>query len=113
MFQILPNVHSPIHFIIPSRTAVAISLGSFNPSTFNLKNPSNLKDSVQYDPKTNLYYLMEKIGNKWYRTPTAYTYEEYLQLSARQSEDNYFPPARRHAGRSESQARTAETQCGQ
>jgi cell surface protein SprA len=65
-------------------------LGTYSPGTFNLKNPSNLKDSVQYDPKTNLYYLMEKIGNKWYRTPTAYTYDEYLQLSARQSEDNYF-----------------------
>ncbi len=77
-----------LHYPIQDRRGDQLS--SFNPGSFNLKNPSNLKDSVQYDPKTNLYYLMEKIGNKWYRTPTAYTYEEYLQLSARQSENNYF-----------------------
>ena len=77
-----------LHYPIQDRRGDQLS--SFNPGSFNLKNPSNIKDSVQYDPKTNLYYLMEKIGTKWYRTPTAYTYEEYLQLSARQSEDNYF-----------------------
>jgi cell surface protein SprA len=65
-------------------------LSNFDPNPFNLKNPSNLKDSIEYDPKTNLYFLMEKIGNKYYRTPTAYTYEEYMALLAKQSEENYF-----------------------
>jgi cell surface protein SprA len=65
-------------------------LSNFDPNPFNLKNPSNLKDSIEYDPKTNLYFLMEKIGNKYYRTPTAYTYEEYVALLAKQSEENYF-----------------------
>ena len=79
---ILPNVHlsgDSLHFPIHDRRGDQIS--NFDPNPFNLKNPSNLKDSIEYDPKTNLYYLVEKIGNKYYRTPTAYTYEEYLQLS--------------------------------
>ena len=70
------TLHYPIH----DRRGDQIS--SFDPNPFNLKNPSNLKDSIEYDPKTNLYYLVEKIGNKYYRTPTAYTYEEYLKLTS-------------------------------
>ncbi len=78
------SLHYPIH------DRRGDQLSNFDPNPFNLKNPSNLKDSIEYDPKTNLYFLMEKIGNKYYRTPTAYTYEEYMTLLAKQSEENYF-----------------------
>ncbi len=78
------TLHYPIH------DRRGDQLSNFDPNPFNLKNPSNLKDSIEYDPKTNLYFLMEKIGNKYYRTPTAYTYEEYSELLAKQSEENYF-----------------------
>ena len=77
-----------LHFPIHDRRGDQIS--SFDRNPLNLKNPSNLKDSIEYDPKTNLYYLVEKIGNKYYRTPTSYTYEEYLKLTSQQSEENYF-----------------------
>jgi cell surface protein SprA len=77
-----------LHFPIHDRRGDQLS--SFDPNSFNLRNPSNMKDSIEYDPKTNLYYLVEKIGNKYYRTPTAYTYEEYMQLTNQQSVDNYF-----------------------
>ena len=69
--RIPPSTHflqTRLHF--PSTTAAVIQLSSFDRNPFNLKNPSNLKDSIEYDPKTNRYYLMEKIGNKYYRTPT-------------------------------------------
>jgi len=78
------TLHYPIH------DRRGDQLSNFDPNPFNLKNPSNLKDSIEYDPKTNLYFLMEKIGNKYYRTPTSYTYEEYSELLAKQSEENYF-----------------------
>jgi cell surface protein SprA len=83
-----PVFADSLHFPIHDRRGDQLS--SFNPSAFNLKNPSNLHDSIEYDPKTNLYYLVEKIGNKYYRTPTAYTYEEYQQLQAKQAEEDYF-----------------------
>ena len=79
---------SSLHYPIHDRRGDQLS--NFDPNPFNLKNPSNLKDSIEYDPKTNLYYLMEKIGNKYYRTPTAYTYEEYMVILAKHSEENYF-----------------------
>jgi cell surface protein SprA len=83
------HVHNDsLHFPIHDRRGDPI--GNFDFNTFDLKNPGNLKDSIEYDPKTNLYYLMERIGNKYYRTPTAYTYEEYMKITEQQSDDNYF-----------------------
>ena len=65
-------------------------LSSGNKSTYDFKKPSNIIDSVAYDFNTHLYTLYEKIGNKYYRTPTTYTFEEYWQLRGRQSEVDYF-----------------------
>jgi cell surface protein SprA len=59
-------------------------------STYDLKQPSNIKDSIAYDFKTKLYTVYEKIGNKYYRTPTTYSAEEYWAMRARQAEDEYF-----------------------
>ncbi|MGC4103082.1 T9SS outer membrane translocon Sov/SprA [Ferruginibacter sp.] len=61
-----------------------------NQSTYDLKMPSNITDSVSYDPVTKRYTIYEKIGNKYYRTPTTYSFEEYWQLRARQAEVEYF-----------------------
>lgn len=59
-------------------------------NSFDLKNPSNLRDSIEYDPKTNRYYLMERIGNKYFRKPTYLTSDEFLELTSKKSEDDYF-----------------------
>jgi cell surface protein SprA len=58
--------------------------------TYDLKNPTNLKDSIVYDAKTKRYVVYEKIGNKYYRTPTTYNFEEYWAIKNRQSEIDYF-----------------------
>ncbi len=84
-----PVIADSLHFPIHDRRGDQLG-GGLDLNTFNLKNPSNLKDSIEYDPKTNLYFLVEKIGNKYYRTPTAYTYEEYMRLYSQQAQDNYF-----------------------
>lgn len=66
------------------------AVANYRHSTFDLKNPSNLKDSVVYDPKTKKYIVYEKIGNKYYRTPTSYTFDEYWAIKNRQAEMEYF-----------------------
>jgi cell surface protein SprA len=65
-------------------------VANFRRSTYDLKSPSNLRDSVVYDAKTKRYIIYEKIGNKYYRTPTTYSFEEYWQLRGRQQEIDYF-----------------------
>jgi cell surface protein SprA len=61
-----------------------------NRNTFDLKNPSIIKDSVAYDPETKMYYLYEKVGRTWYRKPGSMTFEEMSAYKSRQQEVNYF-----------------------
>ena len=58
--------------------------------TFDLNQPSNIKDSVAYDPETKRYYVYEKIGSKYYRTPSWYTFDEFMALQAKKDEREYF-----------------------
>lgn len=59
-------------------------------SIFDLSNPPNIKDSIAYDPATKRYTVYEKIGNRYYRTPTSYTYDEFMQIAGQKAETDYF-----------------------
>ena len=59
-------------------------------TTFDLFKPSNLKDSIVFDYSSHQYVVYEKIGNRYYRTPITYSFDEYWQLVYRQSEIDYF-----------------------
>lgn len=52
--------------------------------------PSSVVQEVEYDPETNQYIILEKIGNEYYRNPTYMTFEEYLEWRGKQQEQNYF-----------------------
>jgi cell surface protein SprA len=77
------SLHYPIH----DRRGDFISSGK---SPIDLNKPSNIEDSVVYDPATRMYIVYEKIGSKYYRTPTAYTYKEFIALQGRKAETEYF-----------------------
>lgn len=59
-------------------------------SPIDLKLPSNITDSVVYDPATRTYQVYEKIGDRYFRSPTYYTEEEFLSLQGRRQEREYF-----------------------
>ncbi len=61
-----------------------------NNNPFDLLDPIDLVQQVEYDPATNTYILTETIGGENYRSPTTMTYEEYLEWDARKSEGDYF-----------------------
>jgi cell surface protein SprA len=61
-----------------------------NRNPFDLKDPINLKDSIEYDPRTQQYYIVEKIGNQYYRKPTYLTFDELMRMQAQASDDDYF-----------------------
>jgi cell surface protein SprA len=82
-----PNYDS-LHFPITDRRGDFLSNPNNNP--YDLKTPPNIIDSVQYDPQTRLYTVYEKIGDKYYRTPTTYTYDEYWDVVNQQAEKDYF-----------------------
>jgi cell surface protein SprA len=61
-----------------------------NRNTFDLKDTGFIKRSIEYDPQTKQYYIVEKIGNKYYRTPTSFTMEEFVKLQGKKDEQDYF-----------------------
>ncbi len=77
-----------LKYPIQDRRGDYISNPRKNP--IDLKDPSNIQRSVEYDPKTREYYIIEKIGNNYYRKPTFLTFDEYLRIKAKEQEDEYF-----------------------
>jgi cell surface protein SprA len=61
-----------------------------NRNSFDLRDTSFIKRTIEYDPRTKQYYIVEKIGNKYYRTPTSFTMEEFVRLQGRKDEQDYF-----------------------
>ena len=61
-----------------------------NKNPFDLKDPANIHDSIEYDPVTKQYYIIEKVGNQYFRKPTYLTFDELMQMQGQNSEDDYF-----------------------
>ncbi len=57
---------------------------------FYLKDTSFIKRNVEYDPVTKQYYIIEKIGNHYYRTPMTFSMKEFLDLKGKEDENEYF-----------------------
>jgi cell surface protein SprA len=55
-----------------------------------LKNPSNLKEDVTYDPKNNEYTITNKIGTLDYRNPASFSFDEYRKYDTRRALDSYW-----------------------
>lgn len=55
-----------------------------------LRNPSNLKREVVYDPVSGKYVFYEKIGNLNYRLPQAMTLDDYIDYDFEQSIQRYW-----------------------
>ncbi|RYG24201.1 MAG: hypothetical protein EOO01_43615 [Chitinophagaceae bacterium] len=60
------------------------------PGRFDLANPSNITDSIVYDYANRRYIIYEKIGDRYFRIPTTYTFEEFWQMRNAQAEQEYF-----------------------
>ncbi len=81
------NYGDSLHFPIHDRQGDFISGASRSPYDFS---PSNIKDSVVYDAINRRYILYEKIGERYYRIPATYSFDEYWQMRNRQAEVEYF-----------------------
>ncbi|MFC4262244.1 cell surface protein SprA [Ferruginibacter yonginensis] len=74
----------------PIKDSRGDAVSSTNRGTYYLPNPSNVKDSVVYNAINRTYSVYEKVGDKYYRTPTTYTFEEFWAIRNRQAEQAYF-----------------------
>jgi cell surface protein SprA len=60
------------------------------PSSIDLNTPSNINRSVEYDPDSGRYYFTEKLGDRYLRTPTFMTFDEYMKYQAKKDEESYW-----------------------
>ena len=64
--------------------------GLADSSALYLKNPSNIRRVVEYDPVSGDYLISEKIGTIDYRLPAALLRSDYLKIDLQQSIDRYW-----------------------
>lgn len=87
------TVHAKAHTAndsIPFRDRTGDFLRDSITNPFFMRDPDIVQKSVEYDPVTNRYYITEKIGDYYYRTPTEMTFEEYSRWKAQVQERQYF-----------------------
>ncbi len=77
-----------LHYPLKDRRGDRFTYSNRNP--FYLSDTGIVKQNIQYDPVTNEYYIIEKIGNTYYRKPTYFSYDEFWKLQNRQAESDYF-----------------------
>lgn len=61
-----------------------------NRNSFDLNDTSIVKRKVEFDPVTKQYFVIEKIGNQYYRTPMTFSMKEFVALQGRKDERDYF-----------------------
>ncbi|MFT3981894.1 MAG: cell surface protein SprA [Ferruginibacter sp.] len=87
VFDTIPGGGDTLRFPIQDYRGDYMSSGSQN--TYDLR-PSNISDSVVYDAVNRRYTVYEKIGDRYYRVPTTYSFDEYWAMRNRQAEEEYF-----------------------
>jgi len=60
------------------------------PEGIQLKNPSNFKSKVEYDPETNQYVVKNKVGNLDYRQPYYMEPSEYRKYEMQKTVRDYW-----------------------
>ena len=59
-------------------------------SPLQMGDPSNISDSVEYDPVENQYNISENIGGRFYRNPSYLTFEEFREHEFNKSTKQYW-----------------------
>src|SRR5207247_2626305 len=53
-----------------------------NRNTFDLKDTAFVKRHIEYDPKKKQYYIIEKIGDHYYKTTTSFTMKKLISIKS-------------------------------
>lgn len=61
-----------------------------NPRDLFLHDPSNVKQTIEYDPKEGVYNIEERMGNLFYRNPSYLTFDEFVENEFRNSTKKYW-----------------------
>ncbi|WP_051568712.1 T9SS outer membrane translocon Sov/SprA [Crocinitomix catalasitica] len=59
-------------------------------SRIDLADPSNIKTDIVYNPETDSYEIIQKIGDRYYRYPTSMKREEYLEYQRKKALEEHL-----------------------
>jgi len=82
-------------------------------SPLYLRNPSNIEQTVEYDPVTNSYVFSEKIGALRYRPPASLSLKEYMKYDREESVRSYWSEQARSNKTSQSGSMGANIKLGE
>ncbi len=66
-----------------------------------LKNPANVKQEIIYNPKTNTYEFVNKVGDFTYRAPTTMSFKDYQKYKLNKDIKDYWKERAQVAGTAE------------
>lgn len=78
------NLHYPIY------DRVTDFLTTPNENSFDLDDPSNINQDIEYDPQSQQYIINETIGEEFYRDPTYMSFEDFLEYQYKTQEQQYW-----------------------
>ncbi|MBK7571973.1 MAG: cell surface protein SprA [Bacteroidetes bacterium] len=61
-----------------------------SPNPLYLKDPSNIKSEIQYDPDNNRYNINENMGELFYRNPSYLTFDEFVESEFKKTTKDYW-----------------------
>ncbi len=69
---------------------VPVEVADLDSSALDLKMPENVKQVVEYDDSTGVYYIGSKIGDSFLNAPILMTPQEYMRWSERKARQQFF-----------------------
>ena len=84
----IPHAGDSLHYPIYDRYGDFLSAGGRR--TFDFATPAGVTDSVVYDAINRRYIVYEKMGNRYLRIPSIYSFDDYWAMRNRQAEIKYF-----------------------
>lgn len=76
-----------LHFPIHDNTA---NPHEKPPSSIDLQRPSNIKRDVEYVPEEDGYYFSDKLSDRYLRSPSFMTFDDYMKYQAKKDEQTYW-----------------------
>ena len=67
-----------------------MEVADLDSSALDLKRPENIRQTVEYDDSSNVYYVGSKIGDSYLNAPVLMTPEEYQQWVEKRTLHNFF-----------------------
>ncbi len=89
------------HLIYPFNDFTGNPYLDQNNSPLFLNNPSNVKQEIIYNPKTNSYEFVNKIGNFTYRAPTTMDFKDYQKHELDKDVQSYWKERAKTSGTTE------------